>query len=114
MAIVLLVLASTGILVAAYLSVAATVCVCLDRPSDRVAFLIRIIICWLLPVAGALINIRVIGETSELRFRQRWWLWPVRTILNDSSSSFSSSATPDIIASAERVLPGITSSTLPP
>ena len=111
---VTLVLASAGIIVLVYLAVVATLCVCLDRPSDRVAFLLRIVFSWVVPVVGPLITIRISAEEFQLPLRRRWWLWPVRSILGDPPSSSVPPEASDIIASAEHVLPGITSTHLPP
>jgi hypothetical protein len=63
-----------------YLGSVATLCVALVRTlAGRIA-LLRILVSWLVPPLGAIVNIRLAVEESQQDLRSRWWLWPLRPL----------------------------------
>jgi hypothetical protein len=94
-----------------YLSVAATICVALDRSLSPRIKAFRILIAWLVPILGAVVTIWVALDGSQTALRRRWWLWPIWPLLPNTVPETGFSAVVDMAADANRILPG---STLPP
>jgi hypothetical protein len=83
-----------------YLSVAATICVALDRSLSPRIKAFRILIAWLVPILGAVVTIWVALDG-----------WPIWPLLPNTVPETGFSAVVDMAADANRILPG---STLPP
>jgi len=105
--VVLIVISVIG-LAAAYLAIAATLCVVCDRSLALKIAVLRILISWLVPFLGPILTIKVAVEESPQALRSRWWLWPLQPIMSEEAPDSGFPEVTDVRADAERILPGST------